>query len=79
MSESVYKSPAVLQLCINCSSWGFQLIPQHRQQTSATYWHMKIEILLVSQLRLLNRLYFKTGYRFLETGLKPVNRYDVIA
>ena len=29
--------------------------------------------------RLLNRLYFKTSYRFLETGLKPVNRYDVIA
>ena len=31
------------------------------------------------KVRLLNRLYFKTGYRFLETCLKPVNRYDVIA
>ena len=39
---------------------------------------VRIELPL-PEVRLLNRLYFKTGYRFLETGLKPVNRYDVIA
>ena len=38
----------------------------------------KTKVLCV-RVRLLNRLYFKTSCRFLETSLKPVNRYDVIA